>query len=33
MLGHCTGRVRDDKGRGIAVDRLLGWAEDVHMRW
>ncbi|MFE3899633.1 DUF2804 domain-containing protein [Streptomyces sp. NPDC059153] len=32
-FGHYTGRIRDDKGREIAVDRLLGWAEAVHMRW
>ncbi|MFE4331354.1 hypothetical protein ACFRQM_18530 [Streptomyces sp. NPDC056831] len=32
-FGHCTGRIRDDKGREIAVDRFLGRAEDVHMRW
>ncbi|MFF9509282.1 DUF2804 domain-containing protein [Streptomyces sp. NPDC014724] len=32
-FGHYTGLVRDDEGREIAVDQLLGWAEDVHMRW
>ncbi|OKJ29573.1 DUF2804 domain-containing protein [Streptomyces sp. CB01580] len=32
-FGHYSGRVRDDEGREIVVDRLLGWAEDVHMRW
>ncbi|MEU9850155.1 DUF2804 family protein [Streptomyces sp. NPDC047985] len=31
-FGHCSGRVRDHEGREIVVDRLLGWAEDVHMR-
>ncbi|MEU3073869.1 DUF2804 domain-containing protein [Streptomyces laurentii] len=32
-FGHYSGRIRDDEGREIAVERLLGWAEDVHMRW
>ncbi|MFF2410631.1 DUF2804 domain-containing protein [Streptomyces sp. NPDC058092] len=32
-FGHDSGRVRDDESREIVVDRLLGWAEDVHMRW
>ncbi|MFI2645295.1 DUF2804 domain-containing protein [Streptomyces sp. NPDC018610] len=32
-FGHYSGRVRTDDGAEIAVDRLLGWAEDVHMRW
>ncbi|WP_335936758.1 DUF2804 domain-containing protein [Streptomyces sp. PTD5-9] len=32
-FGHYSGRVRDDEGREIVVDRLLGWAEDVRMRW
>ncbi|MFG2632218.1 DUF2804 domain-containing protein [Streptomyces sp. NPDC048473] len=32
-FGHYTGLIRDDEGHEIAVDRLLGWAEDVHMRW
>ncbi|MFI9629892.1 DUF2804 domain-containing protein [Streptomyces sp. NPDC052042] len=32
-FGHYSGRVHDDEGREIVVDRLLGWAEDVHMRW
>ncbi|MFG2115807.1 DUF2804 domain-containing protein [Streptomyces sp. NPDC048718] len=32
-FGHYSGLVRDDEGREIVVDRLLGWAEDVRMRW
>ncbi|MGW3493794.1 DUF2804 domain-containing protein [Streptomyces sp. NPDC001020] len=32
-FGHYSGHVRDDEGHEITVDRLLGWAEDVHMRW
>lgn len=33
-FGHYTGRVRaDGGGRDIAVDGLLGWAEEVRMRW
>lgn len=32
-FGHYDGRVRTDDGTEIAVERLLGWAEDVHMRW
>ncbi|NBM16756.1 DUF2804 domain-containing protein, partial [Streptomyces sp. GC420] len=32
-FGHYTGRIRTDDGEVIAVDRLLGWAEDVYMRW
>jgi hypothetical protein len=32
-FGHCYGRIRDDRGRAIVVEQLLGWAEDVHMRW
>ncbi|WP_431684032.1 DUF2804 domain-containing protein [Kitasatospora sp. KL5] len=32
-FGHYSGQVRTDDGRRIAVDGLLGWAEDVRMRW
>lgn len=32
-FGHYTGSIRTDDGELIAVDRLLGWAEDVRMRW
>ncbi|MEU9131327.1 DUF2804 domain-containing protein [Kitasatospora sp. NPDC048540] len=32
-FGHYSGTVRTDDGHRIAVDRLLGWAEDVRMRW
>ena len=32
-FGHYDGRIRTDDGTEIVVERLLGWAEDVHMRW
>ncbi|MGW8991331.1 DUF2804 domain-containing protein [Streptomyces zhihengii] len=32
-FGRWSGTVRTDDGERIAVDGLLGWAEDVHMRW
>ncbi|MER7467513.1 DUF2804 domain-containing protein [Streptomyces sp. NPDC097981] len=32
-FGHYSGTVRSDDGELIPVDRLLGWAEDVRMRW
>ncbi|MFD5425460.1 DUF2804 domain-containing protein [Streptomyces sp. NPDC127084] len=32
-FGHYTGTVRTDDGQSIAVDGLLGWAEDVRMLW
>ncbi|THA80122.1 DUF2804 domain-containing protein [Streptomyces sp. A0592] len=32
-FGHYAGTVRDDGGRRVAVDGLLGWAENVRMRW
>ncbi|MFE2017528.1 DUF2804 domain-containing protein [Streptomyces sp. NPDC059499] len=32
-FGHYNGRVRTDDGTEIAVTQLLGWAEDVRMRW
>ncbi|MGC9476494.1 DUF2804 domain-containing protein [Streptomyces sp. WG4] len=32
-FGHYDGRIRTDDGTEIAVRGLLGWAEDVHMRW
>ncbi|MFD9130074.1 DUF2804 domain-containing protein [Kitasatospora sp. NPDC059571] len=32
-FGRWTGRIRTDDGASVAVDGLLGWAEDVRMRW
>jgi len=32
-FGHWTGLVRTAEGEEVAVDGLLGWAEDVAMRW
>ncbi|MFF5483937.1 DUF2804 domain-containing protein [Streptomyces virginiae] len=32
-FGHYTGSIRTDDDERIEVDRLLGWAEDVRMRW
>ncbi|MFF2729277.1 DUF2804 domain-containing protein [Streptomyces sp. NPDC058008] len=32
-FGHYNGRIRTDDDEEIAVEQLLGWAEDVHMRW
>ncbi|MER8188552.1 DUF2804 domain-containing protein [Kitasatospora sp. NPDC094015] len=32
-FGHYSGTVRTDDGERILVDRLLGWAEDVRVRW
>lgn len=32
-FGHWSGRLRTDEGEWIAVDGILGWAEDVHNRW
>ncbi len=32
-FGHYAGTVRTDEGLRVAVDGLLGWAEDVRMRW
>ncbi|BBX14418.1 hypothetical protein MNVM_34990 [Mycobacterium novum] len=32
-FGHYTGRIRTDDGSSVAVDGLLGWAEQVHMLW
>src|SRR5690606_35055271 len=32
-FGHYSGTVRTDDGTPIRVDRLLGWAEEVRMRW
>ncbi|MGW1893507.1 DUF2804 domain-containing protein [Streptomyces sp. NPDC002004] len=32
-FGRYSGRVVTDDGERIAVDGLLGWAEDVSMRW
>ncbi|WSY97184.1 hypothetical protein OH809_23400 [Streptomyces sp. NBC_00873] len=25
--------MRDARGQDIVVEQLLGWAQDVHMRW
>ncbi len=32
-FGHYDGRIRTEDGRNVAVDGLLGWAEQVHMLW
>ncbi len=32
-FGHFDGHVVDDDGRRLAVERVLGWAEEVHRRW
>ncbi|MFF4342678.1 DUF2804 domain-containing protein [Kitasatospora sp. NPDC001540] len=32
-FGHYRGTIRTDDGLRVAVDGLLGWAEDVRMRW
>lgn len=32
-FGHYTGAIRADDGQRITVDGLLGWAEEVRMRW
>ncbi len=32
-FGHWNGTVRTDTGEQVAVDQVLGWAEDVRMRW
>lgn len=32
-FGHYSGQIRTDDGDTIDVDHLLGWAEEVHMRW
>lgn len=32
-FGHYSGQIRTDAGEVIHVDRLLGWAEEVRMRW
>jgi len=32
-FGHYTGWMLDDGGEKVAVDGVLGWAEDVHNRW
>jgi hypothetical protein len=32
-FGHYDGRISTDDGAESAVEHLLGWAEDVHMRW
>ncbi|WP_433353695.1 DUF2804 domain-containing protein [Microtetraspora malaysiensis] len=32
-FGHYSGVVRPEGGAPIRVDGLLGWAEQVHMRW
>ncbi|GGQ16798.1 DUF2804 family protein [Streptomyces mutabilis] len=33
VLRHYDGRIRTDAGTEIPVQGLLGWAEDVHIRW
>ncbi|NEB71032.1 DUF2804 family protein, partial [Streptomyces fulvissimus] len=32
-FGHWNGTVHDDTGDRVAVRGVLGWAEDVRMRW
>ncbi|MEV4560246.1 DUF2804 domain-containing protein [Kitasatospora sp. NPDC049285] len=32
-FGHYRGTIRPDDGATVAVDGLLGWAEDVRMQW
>ncbi|MEU8135395.1 DUF2804 domain-containing protein [Streptodolium elevatio] len=32
-FGRYSGSVRTDHGEYVVVDNLLGWAEDVYMRW
>lgn len=32
-FGHFNGHVVDEDGRRLAVENLLGWAEEVHRRW
>lgn len=32
-FGHWNGTVRTDTGEEVAVHQVLGWAEDVRMRW
>ncbi|MDI2129558.1 DUF2804 domain-containing protein [Yinghuangia seranimata] len=32
-FGRYTGRIRTDDGETVEVDGLLGWAEEVDMRW
>jgi hypothetical protein len=32
-FGHWSGQVRDDTGRWVRVEDVVGWAEDVHNRW
>ncbi|MEO3787752.1 DUF2804 domain-containing protein [Actinocorallia sp. B10E7] len=32
-FGHYTGTIRPENGGTIELDGLLGWAEQVHMRW
>lgn len=33
LFGHYSGTVHPDGSPPLAVDGLLGWAEQVHMRW
>jgi hypothetical protein len=32
-FGHYSGTIRPEGGEPVEVDRLLGWAEQVRMRW
>ncbi len=32
-FGHYSGRITPDEADPIHIDNLLGWAEEVHMRW
>ena len=33
MLGRFSGTLRADNGERIAVNDVIGWAEDHHARW
>lgn len=33
MFGHYSGSVVDDTGSDIAIDGVIGWAEEHHARW
>ena len=33
MFGHYSGTVADDTGSDIAIDGVIGWAEEHQARW
>lgn len=33
VFGHFDGHVVDERGNRVAVERIFGWAEEVHRRW